>query len=183
MRSLAYLPVFVGVCLATSLNAEEPSRAVEWTMPLIKSDGKIVELPRAGAQPRAGSKVVFDISVQEKPDDVAKGLVRVARWLNLNAAADIPSSQIQVALVLHGDATKAALDHASYAKHSQVKRNPNLMLLHELQSHGVEVYVCGQALAHHGYRSAEVAEHVEIATAALTVLIQKQQEGYAFLPY
>lgn len=179
-----FVCIFVAsLCLPVVLQAEERSRLADWASPLIKSEGEIVKLPQAEMQPQAGSKVVFDVSIQPEPDKVAKGLTRAARWLNLNAATNVPPSQLRVALVLHGDATKAVLTDSAYAKQSGVDRNPNLKLLSELKSHGVELYVCGQALAHHGYPAADVAEEVKIATAALTVLIHKQQQGYAFLPY
>jgi intracellular sulfur oxidation DsrE/DsrF family protein len=60
-------------------------------------------------------------------------------------------------------------------------KNPNLELIRELKTCGVEVFVCGQSLARNKYASADVASDVTIAVAALTVNANKQQDGYSYL--
>ncbi|MDW7772113.1 MAG: DsrE family protein [Desulfobulbaceae bacterium] len=47
----------------------------------------------------------------------------------------------------------------------------------------MEIYVCGQALAHQGYRTDEVLPEVTVAVSAATVNINKQMEGYAYIPF
>ena len=61
--------------------------------------------------------------------------------------------------------------------------NPNLELITRLKKAGVEIYVCGQALAHHGYATNEVAPEVKVAVSAATVNINLQMDGYAYLPF
>lgn len=181
--SMVALAALLSAACPVCLEADDNGSLGKWVNPLIRSEGKIVALAEATFQPRRGSKAVFDITAQPTPETVAKGLVRVARWLNLNAAADVDPRDTSVCLVLHGDATKAALRHDAYLKHVGVKRNPNLDLLRELKRQGVQLYVCGQALAHHGFAPSEVESELKIATAALSVIISKQQQGYASLPY
>lgn len=60
-----------------------------------------------------------------------------------------------------------------YAQHSQpyaqaqgADKSPNLELIRQLKKAGVEIYVCGQALAHHGYATNEVAPEVTVAVSA-----------------
>jgi intracellular sulfur oxidation DsrE/DsrF family protein len=43
--------------------------------------------------------------------------------------------------------------------------------------------VCGQAMAHQGYGRDEVIPAVIIAVSAATVNINKQMEGYAYIPF
>jgi intracellular sulfur oxidation DsrE/DsrF family protein len=84
--------------------------------------------------------------------------------------------------VLHGDATKSVLNDGAYKERFQIEQNPNLPLIRELQKCGVEVLVCGQALNYKGFSDGEVAEEIPIAAAALTVVINKQTDGYSYVP-
>ena len=95
-----------------------------------------------------------------------------------------------MAIILHGPATKAALSHEGFAKHTKSyetdlgkTKNPNLDLIRRLKEAGVNVYVCGQALAHHGFATTEVAPEVQVAVSAATVNINLQMDGYAYIPF
>jgi intracellular sulfur oxidation DsrE/DsrF family protein len=154
----------------------------ELVYPRIKRYGGVVPLPKAAQKPRRGTKVVLDITADPRLDAVIPGLERAARLLNLYAAAGVPEDGIKVALVLHGEATKAALNDRAYASRFLTKTNPNLPLIRELKKAGVEVYVCGQALHSKGFPMNEVVREVPVALAALTVVINKQAEGYAYVP-
>jgi len=151
--------------------------------PLIKGFGAIVSLPQSAEQPRAGSKVIFDVTGAGEVDQLIKGLGSVALFLNLAADAGIRPEELKIVAVLHGPATKGVLRHDAYAKHTRTPRNPNLELIRALKGAGVELYVCGQALAHHRYGINEVLPEVQIAAAAATVNVNKQREGYAYLPF
>ena len=53
----------------------------------------------------------------------------------------------------------------------------------KLKEAGVEIFVCGQALAHHGFATSEVAPEVKVAVSAATVNINLQMDGYAYIPF
>lgn len=150
--------------------------------PIISQYGGIKPLPDAVEQPRAGAKVVFDITADSKPNELNKGLERAARLLNLYGAAKLKATDVKIVAVLHGDATKAILTDAAYAMRTGQVKNPNLPLIAELQKAGVEVQVCGQALNYKGIADSEVADTVAIAVSALTVLINRQANGFAYAP-
>ncbi len=152
-----------------------------FTFPQIARFGGIVRTPDAAEPPRRGAKIVFDIVADSKPDELNKGLESVARYLNLNSEAGHKPADVKLALVLHGNATKAALGDVAYAKHTSATRNPNLELIHELKDCGVEVFVCGQSLARNNFASADVADDVTVAVSAMTVNANKQLDGYAYL--
>lgn len=174
-------------CLAWVLTLMEASVPAQEPMPpgpmrffpLIRSAGGVVAVPQAAQPPRAGIKVVFDITAGAQPGEVNKGLERVARLLNLYAASGLKASDVTVALVLHGEATKAALTDAAYQARLGMAQNPNLPVLRELQQAGVALYVCGQALAYQGISQQEVAPPLRVAVAALTVVLNHQADGYA----
>lgn len=149
--------------------------------PQVARFGGIVRIPDAAEPPRQGAKVVFDIVADSKPDEVNKGLESVARYLNLNTDAGHATTDVKLALVLHGAGTKTALQDGAYAKHTSASKNPNLELIRELKKCGVEVFVCGQSLARNKFATADVAGDVSVAVSAMTVNVNKQQDGYSYL--
>lgn len=149
--------------------------------PLIRPWGGVVPQPRAAEQPRAAARIVFDITSDVKPDELNKGLESVARYLNLHALAGHAAADLRLALVLHGPATRAALADAPYAARTGAGSNPNLALVRALKQQGVEVFVCGQALARQKFAVDEVAPEFTVAVSAMTVNVNKQQDGYAYI--
>lgn len=159
-----------------------PAPLAKLVFPIIAKYGGVVAKPMGTEQPRAGAKVVFDVTADSKPADVNKGLERAARLLNLYGAAGLTSKDVTIAIVLHGDATKSVMNDAAYKTRFDVDQNPNLPLIRELKQAGAEVLVCGQALNYKAIPDTEVASEVPIAVAALTVVINKQADGYAYVP-
>lgn len=150
--------------------------------PIIAGFGGVVVVPNAAEKPRPGAKIVFDVTADAKPSDVNKGFDRAARLLNLYGAAGLKASDVKIVVVLHGEATKSALSDEFYQPRFGVERNPNLPLIRELQKAGVEIFVCGQALNYKGFPESAVAKDIPIADAALTVTVNRQQDGYGYLP-
>lgn len=156
--------------------------ASKLVFPIIEKYGGVVARPNAVDQPKAGAKMVFDVTVDAKPTDVNKGLDRAARLLNLYGAAGLKASDLKLTIVLHGEATKSVLTDAAYCSRVEAESNPNLALIRELRKHGVEVLVCGQALHYKSIDDAEVSADVPIAAAALTVIGNRQTDGYSYVP-
>ena len=152
------------LCLTASAVAQQPA-ADKLVYPVIPKVGGVAPLPDAAEHPRKGAKVVFEITADAKPADLNKGVERVARLLNLYGSAGLKASDVKIAMVMHGDATKSALSDAAYK-----------------ERFGVEVFVCGQALAYKGFKKDEVSEGINFASAALTVVINKQADGYSYVP-
>jgi intracellular sulfur oxidation DsrE/DsrF family protein len=177
MRLASSVFVLVGATAFSLARAEEPT----FSYPLIAGYGGVASLPRAVEQPSKGVKVVFDITADTKPDEVNRGLESVARYLNLNAQAGNAAGDVKLALVLHGGATKCALSDEAFRRHTKMEANPNLPLVRELKKHGVEVLVCGQSLVRNKYPPADVAREFTIAASAMTVNVNKQSAGYAYL--
>ena len=173
-RTLLTLAV---LCLSGPARAEE-----KLVYPIIPNVGGVVPLPSAAEQPRKGARVVFDITADAKAADLNKGLERVARLRNPYGSAGLKASDVKIALVMHGEATKSALADEAYQSRFGADKNPNLAVIGELRKAGVEVFVCGQALAHEGFERSEVSQGVEVASAALTVVINRQGDGYSYVP-
>lgn len=176
-----YLTTFV-VAESAAAGAGTAVSAATLEYPMIAGFGGVGRVEGGVETPRAGAKVVFDVTVDAKPGDVSKGLERAARLLNLYGQAGLSYRDVRIAVVLHGEATKSVLADAAYAGRFGNDRNPNLPLIRLLQEHGVEVTVCGQALNYKGFSRNDVAPDIPVAVAALTVIINKQVDGHAYLP-
>jgi intracellular sulfur oxidation DsrE/DsrF family protein len=171
------------VALATAVaQGQSPPGKTGLVFPLVPGHGGVVPLPRAAEQPRKGAKALFDITADAKPGEVNKGLEQVARFLNLYGAAGLTAQDVKIAAVCHGDADKAVLSDAAYAARFKVAANPNLPLVHDLKKAGVELFVCGQSLHDLGFQTEEVAGEVPVADSAMLVLVNKQTDGYAYIP-
>lgn len=64
-----------------------------------------------------------------------------------------------------------------------VVHSPRNLLIRTLKKHGVRFYVCGQALARKGYPIDGVANEVTLAVSALTVIVNEQNDGAAYVAY
>lgn len=172
----ANLLLIFGV-LAAGVRAGEP----EYTNPAIKEYGKVVQLPGAAQQPRGGSKIVVDVLKGGEPDKLNSAIEKVARFVNIYEGAGKEPASVQIAIVLHGDATLTILNAEAYAKRFGTKGNPNLDCLGKLQKAGVEVFVCGQSLIGKGAKPEEVDSTAKVAVSALTSLVNLQADGYSYV--
>jgi intracellular sulfur oxidation DsrE/DsrF family protein len=182
MANSRILVVVIGVLAVAAGAVYYFKTTSEPAYPRITGYGQVNLLPEAAHQPRKGAKVMFNVTADAKPGDVNKGLERAARLLNLYAGAGLPDHDIKMTVVLHSEATKAVLADKPYAARFDAKVNPNLPLIREFKKAGVEVFVCGQSLNSKKYPADEVAPEVTVALSAMTVLINKQAEGYVLVP-
>lgn len=150
--------------------------------PVIAGMGGVVRIENAVEKPQPGAKVVLDVTADAKPGDVNKGLERAARLLNLYGVESLSAADVRIVVVLHGGATKSALSDEFYGPRFGVDKNPNLPLIGQLRQAGVEVFVCGQALNYKGFPESTVVPDVSVAAAALTVIVNRQLNGYACVP-
>jgi intracellular sulfur oxidation DsrE/DsrF family protein len=111
-----------------------------------------------------------------------QALERVATEVNLYADAGLKMpDDFQIAVVFHSQATKAVISDDAVGKHVNHEKNAALPLIRDLCEAGVEVSVCGQALAHFGFAASEVDPEISISVSALTVVNNKQMDGYNYL--
>ncbi|WP_299467356.1 DsrE family protein [uncultured Gimesia sp.] len=155
---------------------------VKYINPVIKQYGKVVKLPQAAHQPRAGSKLCVDLTKGGDADKLNPAIEKVARFVNIYHGAGKSAVKPQIAIILHGDATLAVLNDDVYSKRFGTQGNPNLDCLHELHEAGVEIFVCGQSLIGKAGKPEEVVVFADVAVSALTTLVNLQTDGYVYLP-
>ncbi len=150
----------------------------------IQGAGRIHPLPHAAYQPdpRAEYKVVFGLTMPAaKPEQINPALERVARTVNLYVNAGVPVSHLHFVAVASGGATALALDDVHYRQQFGID-NPNLPVITQLRKAGMDVAVCGQAVAEHDYPYEGIDKQVTLALSALTTIIDLQRRGYALMP-
>lgn len=155
-----------------------------WSTPTVPGYGKIHYLPKAAYKPdpRQTYKIVFALTqFGAKPDEVSPSLDHIARTVNLYVAAGVPLSHLKFVGIAYGAATPLALDNAHYRAKFGVD-NPNLKLIEMLRKKGVDIAVCGQAVAEHGFKYAWLSPHVTLALSALTTITTLEHKGYALMP-
>ncbi len=182
MKQNYRLGVFVACLVAVVMAAAAKPKSDDSESPRIEGHGRVTPFPDAPEQPRDGSKFVVDLTAGGPPKELSKGLDKVARFVNIYSQAGKKPARARISVVLHGDATNLALNDAAYAAAFQTEANPNLPLLRELQKAGVEFVVCGQALTLKGYQPKQAAEEVQVAVSGLTALVNRQEDGYAYVP-
>ena len=128
-------------------------------------------------------KVIFDIYTDEKKASVMNPLINtIARFMNMHAQNGLPEDQMDVVVVLHGTATRNALNKKAFKKEFKAK-HPNAELITELVQKNVKVYVCGQSMKSKGYESKDISADVKISLSALTALVKYQYEGYQLINF
>jgi intracellular sulfur oxidation DsrE/DsrF family protein len=179
-----YRPI-VSMLLALSLLPAVASASDNfWQTPTIAGAGRIHPLPQAAYQPdrNATYKVVFSLSkAGDKPTAVSPSLERVARTVNLYVNAGVPLNHLKFVAIASGAATPIVLNDAQYRSKYGVA-NPNLPVIAQLRKAGVDVAVCGQAVAEHDFQYDWVDKQVTLALSALTTITELEQQGYALLP-
>lgn len=151
---------------------------------VITAAGQYHPMPKAAYQPNPANtyKVVFSLTKgSEKPGEINPALERVARTVNLYASAGVPVDHLKFVAVASGAATSAVLDDDHYKAQFGVA-NPNLPVIAQLRKAGVDVAVCGQAMAEHHYPAEWAAKDVTISLSALTTITELEQQGYALMP-
>jgi len=169
--------------LKYKLNSLLKMKPEKWKTPSINGYGRIKFFENAAAQPDTSLnyKVLFDIKDSKETAGVHTGLWKIARLLNLLKAGTIPSENIDIIAVVHGEASNLALTDK---KHQDLHKssNPNLKLLKLLKEHGVTIFVCAQSLASKDILANDINENIVIALSALMVLPNYQLKGYALMP-
>ncbi|MFT5138778.1 MAG: intracellular sulfur oxidation DsrE/DsrF family protein [Lysobacterales bacterium] len=163
------------VFMSFQLYATEPA-----TGPVIENFGPAFTLPEGtfNLLPDQEYKILMDIG--EGPDDPAalnRNIETAARFLNMHSRNGIKPENLKLAIVLHGSATKSALNDEAQAKIFDVP-NGNKDLLKALGLAGVQIYVCGQSAYHHGYGVEDLLSEATMAVSAMTAHVRLQQDGY-----
>lgn len=170
------LIVFVAALLLAPAAYADQSRFS--TGPVIAGYGPVADVEGAAPIPaHTRFKVVFDVSEGAEPGQVNHGIESAARFLNLHARAGVRLSDMRLAVVVRGSATRDVAVHPR-----PDENNANAALIADLIAHNVEVYVCGQSAAHYDVNASDLLPDVRLAYSAMTAHALLQQRGYTLNP-
>jgi intracellular sulfur oxidation DsrE/DsrF family protein len=131
--------------------------------------------------PNKEVKLIFDFTQSTSTGNQAfkinEGLEEVARVLNLHVAAGVKKEKLKTIIVFHAGSIFSVMNNAFYQQKYQAP-NPNLEMLNQLTTAGVEMIICGQSLALREIPHNMVLPQVKIAVAAKTTLSRYHAEGY-----
>jgi intracellular sulfur oxidation DsrE/DsrF family protein len=168
-------PILGLAFIAMQSLAAEPA-----TGPVVENYGPVFTVPEDSfnLDPDRQYKIVMDIG--KGPDelsDLNRNIETAARFLNMHSRNGIKPENLELAIVLHGSATHAALGEQAHAKHFDAL-NGSRQLIEALGNAGVDIYVCGQSAGYYGYGRGDLLSQVNMAVSAMTVHVRLQQEGY-----
>ena len=169
----------LGVILGGHAWAQEAT-----TGPAIDDHGPVYDVATLdlSVSTRTTYRAVFDaVDYTGDGTGINRDIERVARFVNMHARQGVPLENMDLAVVLHGEALKSALQHDAYRKRFGTD-NPNLGMLEALAEAGVQFVACGQSVTYRGFGRDELARPVNIALSAMTAMVTLQADGYALLP-
>ena len=179
--------VFILAAYAVAARPSQPSQAIQpngfWIAPAIVGYGRMHPLDDSAYRPKPDQtyKVVFALSAAVKsPAEVNPSLNHVALAVNLYARSGVPLKNLKFVAVAYGAATPLALNDTQYKAAFGIP-NPNIPLIKALRDKGIDVAVCGQAVAEHNYAYEWVDPHVTLSLSAITTITTLEHEGYGLL--
>lgn len=175
MISLRSVVFSVALLLAPAAHADQSRFS---TGPVIANYGPVADVENAAPIPaHTRFKVVFDVSEGAEPGEVNRGIESAARFLNMHVRAGVRPSNIRLAIVVRGSATR---DLAVHPRPDE--DNANAALIADLVAHGVEIWVCGQSAAHFDVAETDLLPGARLALSAMTAHALLQQRGYTLNP-
>ena len=174
--------IFLAFLLLTQLSFAQKRN---WVNPIIKGYGRILDLENVDIKPDPNKEyniVIELVHEMDKPERINFSASNVARLINLHAVGGVKKENLNVAVVIHAEATNSVINNEAY-KDKYDTDNPYIDLYKELADAGVELVVCGQSLNLYRNDVKDVISQVKIATSALTAVSTYQLEGYAYFKW
>jgi intracellular sulfur oxidation DsrE/DsrF family protein len=100
----------------------------------------------------------------------------------MHVESGVPLKNIDLAIVVHGGATKDLTHKERYEVDTGVA-NASAPLIAALLEKNVKVYVCGQSAAFHGVAKDDLLPGVKMALSAMTAHALLDAEGYSLNPF
>lgn len=152
--------------------------------PVISEYGKIATIESGMPIPkRAKFRVSFDVAAAGQPGTVNRKFDSLARFINMHAEAGVPLKNMDIALVVHGGASKDLTRKDYYAAQYAGAENKNAELIKALVENGVEIYLCGQSAVYHDIDKSDLLPGVKMALSAMTAHALLQQDDYTLNPF
>ena len=139
--------------------------------------------PMIKVNPQAQYKAVYDIHSGDTTAGISKGLYFARGLIEAFGKQGVKPAQLDIHLVLHGDAAKFLLIDDTYqmAINDPFASNLNAKITQDLLNLGIHVEICHSAMKAMGWTANDVLPGVAIVHDGYTRLIQLQNQGYAYI--
>lgn len=128
-------------------------------------------------------RLCFDMANKSGRASINQTFDSAARFINLNVESGAAAKNIEVAIIVHGQAAIDVTNSTFYSKTNEGRQNPNAKVIAELQKNGTTIYLCGQTAAFRGIGKADLLPDVKMAPSAMTAHALVQQDGFALCPF
>ncbi len=137
-----------------------------------------------GIQNKDEIKVVYGVKQDEWEAGVGKALYYARGLFQSYDALGVKEKNIDVHLVLHGEAGYWLLNDDAYrAEKNQLTGNPNAHIVKQLIDHGTHIEACYETLKAFGWHKDDLLPGVEVVHDAYSRIIDLQSRGYAYIPF
>ncbi len=128
-------------------------------------------------------KAVYDIHSAETAAGVSRGLFYARGLIEAYHKQNVTPRQLDIHLVLHGDAAKYLLINTTYRDvvDDPFAVNLNAKIVQDLLKLGVSVEICHSTMKSNGWTADDVLPDVAIVHDGYTRLIQLENDGYAYI--
>lgn len=151
--------------------------------PVLATESGFDQRPLIKVNPAGHYKAVYDIHGGETAAGVSKGLYYARGLLEAFGKQGVKPSQLDIHLVLHGEAAKFLLIDSTYrdAVDDAFAVNANDRIVQELLDLGVHVEICNSVMKSKGWVASDVLPGVSIVHDGYTRLIKLENDGYAYI--
>lgn len=151
---------------------------------VITEFGKIATIDSDMPLPkRVKLKVSFDAASPGKSGEINRKFDSLARFINMHVEAGVPLKSIDVALVVHGGASKDLTRNDYYGAQYDGASNANAPLIKALVENGVEIFLCGQSAVYYDIQKSDLLPGVKMSLSAMTAHALLQQDNYTLNPF
>ena len=127
---------------------------------------------------------VCRVKNDEWQDGVGGGLACVKRLVEDYKSMGVPTNEVHISAVFHGDAAYWLLKDAAYGAYKKGESvNPNKAIIQELVQRGVSIELCAQTMEEHGWTQDDVLPEVKIVIGAYPRIIDLELQGYAYIRF
>jgi len=123
-------------------------------------------------------KIAFDVAKKAPESQRNRSMESAARFINMQVAAGVDVKNIELAVVVHGQAVQDLVKPGE-GQSSTLQST----MIQQLVRHGVRFYVCGQSAAYYQVRSTDLLPGINMSLSAMTAHALLQQEGYSLNPF
>lgn len=186
-QSFRLVFIAIATCFSLILSSEPETHEAQFRAmkgPIFKNYGPVFKIENTDTPLVQDTKykVFFDVAeASKKTTSLNRRIESVARYINMHAMNGVKLEDMDIAVVLHGSATRDALNSKAYDK-QYLSSNPTLDLIEQLHSRGVKFYQCGQSLYFKQHTKSDLAPQVQLALSAMTASTQLQSDGYTLIP-